>query len=100
MKKIHLLLVLVLIAAGILSLHAQNNESTAIKTYTYDKFEYHLPPDWAFSEEGTNKDFLTFTYEPGGRREYVVRIRLKSTLVPGKFFLKAYHESLTEIQKD
>ena len=100
MKKIHLLLVLVLIAAGILSLHAQNNESPAIKTYTYDKFEYHLPPDWAFSEEGTNKDFLTFTYEPGGRREYVVRIRLKSTLVPGKFFLKAYHESLTEIQKD
>ncbi len=100
MKKIHLLPLLILVIAGCTTLFAQVNESPINESYTYDKFVYHLPPDWAFSEEGTNKDFLTFTYEPGGRREYVVRIRLKSTLVPGKFFLKAYHESLTEIQKD
>jgi len=100
MKKIHLLPLLILVTAGCTTLFAQENESSINESYTYDKFVYHLPPDWAFSEEGTNKDFLTFTYEPGGRREYVVRIRLKSTLVPGKFFLKAYHESLTEIQKD
>lgn len=100
MKKIHLLPLLILVIAGCTTLFAQVNESPINESYTYDKFVYHLPPDWAFSEEGTNKDFLTFTYEPGGRREYVVRIRLKSTLVPGKFFLKAYHETLTEIQKD
>ena len=100
MKKIHLLPLLILVIAGCTTLFAQENDSPADKTYIYDKFEYRLPPDWAFSEEGTNKDFLTFTYEPGGRREYVVRIRLKSTLAPGKFFLKTYHESLMEIQKD
>lgn len=100
MNKIHLLTILILIASGSTTLLAQENESPAEKSYTYNKFEYHLPPDWAFSEEGTNKDFLTFTYEPGGRREYVVRIRLKPTLVPGKFFFKTYLESLIEAQND
>ena len=99
MKRLFLLMLTLTATVGI-TLYAQQTGLSTEQTYTYDKFEYHLPPDWAFSEEGTNKDFLTFTYEPGGRREYVVRIRLKSTLVPGKFFLKTYHESLTEIQND